>query len=63
MEEITQKEQITVNGGGIPVAIAVGVAGSYVYDSIGGKPAIDRYLNNSWEATKASFRYWYSKLT
>ena len=63
MEEINSRDQVFVTGGGLPAAIAVGVAGAYVYESIGGKPAIDRYLSNSWEATKASFRYWYRKLT
>ncbi|WP_414828616.1 hypothetical protein [Alteromonas sp. H39] len=63
MKEIMCREQMQVTGGGIPAAIVVGVAGSYVYESIGGKPAIDRYFSNSWAATKASFRYWYRKLT
>lgn len=62
MRTLTTIETNEVAGGILP-GILLGVAGAYVYDSIGGKEGIDRYLSDSFEAFSSSVEYWYNQVT
>ena len=60
LKELNLKQVEGVSGGHlVVVGIAIGVGGSYVYDSIGGKEGIDNYLANSWASITASINYWF----
>lgn len=63
MQELTFEQVEEVSGGVAPlVAVGLGVAGAYAYDSMGGKEGIDKYVSNSVAAAKASASYWLGKI-
>jgi lactobin A/cerein 7B family class IIb bacteriocin len=57
MEILKDKDIEQVSGGLIPQVLA-GIAGAYLYDTVGGKEGIDNYLANAWASTKSSISYW-----
>ena len=60
MKEINLINAESVSGGHPVLAgIAIGVGGSYVYDSMGGREGINNYLKNSWASMRASINYWF----
>ncbi len=58
MQTLNQEELEHVSGGLVP-AILAGIAGAYIYEAVGGKEGIDKYLNDSIDSAKASINHWF----
>ncbi len=58
MQTLSHEDIKQVSGGLVP-AILAGIAGAYIYEAVGGKEGIDKYLNDSIESAKSSIDYWF----
>ena len=63
MRKLQKKELMSVSGANpLMVGVGIGIATSYIYESIGSKAGIDNYFANGWASMSASTRLWTRRL-